>query len=150
MIFQEHIHAPDENHAEGKDEEEGASLGDGEQLVEITAGEKAYSGQNDDDDEKSSGALHHDDLPLAIESGGGQQGPGEERAAENKRNQRPAPWDVEGGHGEHAEPGGHSGGRNEDLFHGHGGAAFADKPENDGDGSDKGGNRVVGGGNLHR
>ena len=67
-IFEVHVHAPAEDHAESEDEEEAAGLLDGHDGVEVAAGGEADGGEHDDDEEEGLGALHHDDVAFAVEA----------------------------------------------------------------------------------
>ncbi len=66
-VVKEHGETPAEDHSEGEDKEEGSSLGDGEVVVKVAAGEDADGGEGDDDEEKGAVALDHDGVADADE-----------------------------------------------------------------------------------
>ena len=51
--FQEHVHAPAQDHAEGEDEKQAAGLLHGEQGIEVAARQIADGGERYDDTEKN-------------------------------------------------------------------------------------------------
>ncbi len=110
---------------------EAAGLFKGEVGVEVAAGEVTNGGEDDDDGEEGAGAVHHDGVALAAKAGGSEKRPGEEDGSDEKCADGPGEGETEDGDEEHAEAGGHAHGRNEELARSHGGAAFANAPEED-------------------
>jgi len=76
-----HRDAPAEDHAEGEDEEEAGGLLQGDEAVEVAAGEEADEREHDHDDEKGGRAVHHDGLADQLEARGADEGFGEEERA---------------------------------------------------------------------
>jgi len=108
-VFEVHLQAPAEDHAESEDEEEAGSLLHRHEAVEVAACDETDGGEYEDDSVKSHGALHHDDaFFVEVQARGAEQRVREDECADQERECCPRPRDPEGRDDEHAESGGHT------------------------------------------